>query len=156
MKKINLLSLFVLIFVGTTLTSCKKRKNTQEFLETTCLIAKEVREGGVLVYTKGGNSSKPAYSKFKLEANLPNKSVQITEIDGTITKGVWTFANEILSITGLNPALTDNASGTTTRTTASYAVSGYSAKAKELKLTAKDINLKSGTSVVEYTMVPCE
>ncbi len=156
MKNFKIVGLFLLAVLVIFAPSCGKKKNTEEFLKTTCLIAKEVRENGTIVYVKGGNSVKSAYSKFKLEANLPNNTGQITEIDGTVTKGTWTFANSTISFTGLNPALTDNATGTTTRTTATYNVVSYSAKAKEIVLKANDVNLKSGNVTVEYTLVPCE
>lgn len=156
MKNFKIVGLFLLATVILLAPSCKRRKNTEEFLKTTCLIAKEVRENGTVVYVKGGNSVKSGYSKFKLEANLPNKTGQITEIDGTVTKGSWTFANSTISFTGLNPALTDNTTGTASRTTATYNVVSYSAKSKEIVLKANDVNLKSGNVTVEYTMVPCE
>ena len=126
-------------------------------MQENCFQAQEVRENGVIVYTlRGASNSKPAYSKFKVILNLPNNGVEITESDGTVTKGTWSFADPVLSITGLNPPLTDAATGTNTRTTASYKVSGYDTKAKKVTFTAIDVNLKVGNATVDYTMIPCQ
>lgn len=158
MKKLNLYLLLILTVGFVTLDGCKKKKNAAQFLETQCLKAKEVRENGAIVYTIGGASnSKPAYSKFKiLLASTPSKTIEITETDGTITKGVWDFVSDVIKITGLNPPLTDAATGTNTRTTAEYSTSSYNAKAKEITLTALTKNLKLGDATIVYTMIPCE
>ncbi len=156
MKKLNLYLLLILSVGFVTFNSCKKTP-IGDFIKNNCLKAKEVRENGTVVYTIGGASnSKPAYAKFKIVFNLPNNGVEITEADGTVTKGTWTFANDKISISGLNPALTDAATGTNTRTTAEYSVSNYNAKAKEVTLTALTKNLKVGDATIVYNMVPCE
>jgi hypothetical protein len=157
MKKLNLYLLLILSVGFVTLNSCKKKKPIADFIKENCLKAKEVRENGTIVYTLGGASnSKPSYAKFKIVFNLPNNGVEITEYDGTVTKGTWTFTDPKITISGLNPPLTDAATGTNTRTTAEYTTSGYNAKAKEITLTAIDKNLKTGDATVVYTMVPCE
>jgi hypothetical protein len=156
MKKLNLYLLLILSLSIATFSGCKK-KPIGDFLKQNCLKAKEVRENGTIVYTIGGaNNSKPAYAKFKMVLNLPNSGVEITETDGTVTKGTWTYANDKISITGLNPPLTDAATGTNTRTTAEYTTSNYNAKGKEVTLTALTKNLKVGDVAVVYTMIPCE
>lgn len=157
MKKLNLYLLIILSVGFVTLNSCK-RKNITQFLENNCLKPKEVREDGTIVYTLGGASNtNPAYGKFKIVlSSNPSKTIEITENDGTVTKGTWTYGNEKLSVSGLNPPLTDAGTGTNTRTTAEYATSGYNAKAKEITLTALTKNLKVGEKTVVYTMIPCE
>ena len=156
MKKFNLYLLLILSLGIVTISSCKK-KPIGDFLKQNCLKAKEVRENGTIVYTIGGaNNSKPAYAKFKMVLNLPNNGVEITENDGTVTKGTWTYASDKISISGLNPPLTDAATGTNTRTTAEYTTSNYNAKGKEVTLTALTKNLKVGDVTVVYTMIPCE
>lgn len=156
MKKLNLYLLLILSVGFVTFNSCKK-KPIGDFIAQNCLKAKEVRENGTIVYTIGGASnSKPAYAKFKMVFNLPNKGVEITEADGTVTKGTWAFANDKITITGLNPALTDANTGTNTRTTAEYTTSNYNAKAKEVTLTALTKNLKVGDASIVYNMIPCE
>lgn len=156
MKKLNLYLLLILTISFVTFNSCKKKKKIAQFLQENCFQTQEVRENGVIVYTLGGASnSKPGYSKFKVILNLPNNGVEITEIDGTVTKGTWSFADPILSITGLNPPLTDAATGTNTRTTAQYKISAYDSKSKKVTFTAIDVNLKVGNVTIDYTMVPC-
>jgi hypothetical protein len=158
MKKLQIY-LFLLVTVGfVTLNSCKKPKPIADFLKQNCLKVKEARENGAIVYTLGGaTNSKPAYAKFKINLSLVNgTAVEMTEIDGTLTKGNWSFSDPKISITGLNPALTDAATGTNTRTTAEFTVSNYNAKTKEVVLTSNTVNLKVGTGTVSYTMIPCE
>jgi hypothetical protein len=157
MKKLNIY-LLLLITVGfVTFNGCKKKKPVAQFLKDNCFKAKQVRENGVIVYTLGGASNtKPAYSKFKVVLNLPPNGVEITENDGTVTKGTWVFTDPNIAVSGLNPPLTDAATGTNTRTTADYKVSGYNAKTKEVTFTALTKNLKVGDVTVDYTMVPCQ
>jgi hypothetical protein len=159
MKKLNLYLLLLLSVGFVTLNSCKKKKNIVQFLESSCLRAKEVRENGTIVYAVGGASnSKPAYAKFKMVlTNTPSKTIEIVENDGTVTKGTWEYAaGDKLVISGLNPPLTDAATGTNTRTTAEYTASAYNAKAKEVTLTALTKNLKVGDATIQYIMIPCE
>ena len=157
MKKLNLYLLLILSVGLVTLNSCKKKKPIGDFIKDNCLKAKEVRENGTIVYTIGGASnSKPAYAKFKMVFNLPNNGVEITETDGTVTKGTWAYSDPKISISGLNPPLTDAATGTNTRTTAEYTTSNYNAKTKEITLTALTKNLKVGDATIVYTMIPCE
>jgi hypothetical protein len=154
----NLKIYFLLFFAVSALSlgSCKKT-TVSDFIAKNCLRPKEVRENGAIVYTHGGaNNTKPAYSKFKIVFNLPDNGVELTETDGTISKGKWVFNDPKISLSGLNPALTDAAAGTNTRTTAEYQVVTYDAKAKTLTVTALTKNLKVGDVSVQYTLVPCE
>ena len=148
---------FFVIIGLVALNSCKKKTPVGDFIKNNCLRAKEVRENGTIVYTAGGaNNAKPAYSKFRIVFNLPNQGVELTETDGTISKGSWSFSDPKISLTNLNPPLTDAATGTNTRTTADYTVNNYNAKAKTLVITANTKNLKVGDVSVQYTLVPCE
>lgn len=158
MKKIQIYSFLLFAMMLVVLPSCKrKRPPIGDFIKNNCLKPKEVRENGTIVYTAGGaNNAKPAYARFRIVFNLPNNTCEITETDGTVTKGTWSFTNNTVSITGLNPALTDAATGTNTRTTAEYTVNNYNAKAKSAEFTAVTKNLKVGDVNVVYTMVPCE
>jgi hypothetical protein len=158
MKKLNLYLLLILSVGLVTLNSCKKKKNIAQFLETNCLKAKEVRENGNIVYTIGGaNNSKPGYAKFKVVlASTPSKTIEITQLDGVVTKGTWSFENNKLLVSGLNPPLTDAAAGTNTRTTAEYLVDKYNAKTKEVTFTAITKDLKAGDVSQVFTMIPCE
>ncbi len=157
MKKLNLYFLLLLSVGFVTFNGCKKKKPVADFIKENCFKVKEARENGTIVYTIGGASnSRPAYSKLKIIFNLPSQGVEITEIDGTVTKGTWAFADPKITISGLNPPLTDAATGTNTRTTAEYTVSGYNQKAKEITFAAITKNLKVGDVSVSYTMIPCE
>jgi hypothetical protein len=156
MKKLNLYLLLIISVGFVTFNGCKKKVPVGDFIKNNCLYAKEVRENAAIVYTLGGASnSKPAYAKFKIVFNLPNQSCEITETDGTVTKGTWALSGDKITVTGLNPPLTDATTGTNTRTTAEYSVSGYDAKAKQVTLTALTPNLKVGNFTVAYTMIPC-
>jgi hypothetical protein len=158
MKKLNLYLLLILSVGLVTLNSCKKKKSLAQFLATNCLKPKEVRENGTIVYTIGGaNNSKPAYAKFKVVlATAPSQTIEITQQDGIVTKGTWKFSGDKLTISGLNPPLTDAVTGTNTRTTAEYVVDKYNAKTKEVTFTALTKDLKAGDVAQVFTMIPCE
>jgi hypothetical protein len=158
MKKFNLYLLLILSFGSLTLNSCKKKVTTlEQFFATNCLKAKEVRENGTIVYSIGGaNNTKPGYAAFRIETvSSPSKAVTITELGGIVTKGIWSFADNKITISGLNPPLTDAITGTNTRTTAEYSTSNYSPKTKEVTVTALTKNLKSGDFTVVYVLIPC-
>lgn len=110
--------------------------------------AQSVKEGTVVVYTRGGSSNtRPAYSSFRL--TLTNASgvqtATYTEFDGNTFTGTWALEGETtLVLSGLTPAPTG--SGGSLKFTIT------SINDTQLVLTRLTASPKTGNTTNEYTL----
>jgi hypothetical protein len=157
MKNIHKIFGLVALLALVTFSSCKKKKPRNEFLSTNCFVVKEARYNGAVVYVEGGTSNtNPSFAKYKIVTNEAQKSVELTLNDGTVTRGSFSLNGDVITFSGLNPALTDQAAGTTTRTTQAYTIGSYDAKKKTivLDLATKDLKIGDGNTSLTFGLCP--
>lgn len=112
-------------------------------------LAQTVKEGSVLVYTKGAtNNIKPGYSAFKLDLSQPGKA-SLQDIVGHQFVGTWTVStdNKRLILDNLTPKPT-NTGGIIEY----YILLTPDGQSLNLERTAE--SRKTGNTVNQYALIP--
>ena len=111
--------------------------------------ARTVKEGELLVYTKGAaNNVKPGYTGFRLDLSQPGKA-GLKDLDGRQIMGTWTVStdNNRLILDNLNPKPTS-----TGGIIEYYILPTPDGLTLNLERTAE--SRKTGNSVNQYALVP--
>jgi hypothetical protein len=157
MKNIHKILSLVLVLVMVTFTACKKKKPRNTFLATGCFSVKEARYNGAVVYTEGAaTNTNPSFAKYKIVTDDALKTVELTLNDGTVTRGKFEITENQIKFSGLNPALTDQAAGTATRTTQDFIIGAYDSKKKTIVLESitKDLKIGDGNTSLTFGLCP--
>lgn len=140
---------YIVLVLALVTAGCSKKKVTplSERIAKTWT-AEAVKEGTVVVYTRGGSSNtRPAYSAFRLTLTNTGgvQTATYTEFDGNTFTGTWALEGEtVLTLTGLTPAPTGSG-GTIKFTITSVADT-------KLVLTRLSTSPKTGNTTNEYTL----
>jgi hypothetical protein len=97
-------ALFIALLIGLVGCQPKTIKPITDLISKVWL-AETVKEGDILVYTKGATSNaKPGYVNFRLDLSQPSK-VSLIDIDGRLITGTYTIStdNKRLILENLNP-----------------------------------------------------
>lgn len=146
MKKTYTLLCTILLAITLVTAGCKKNspKAVSERIAKSWT-AESVKEGTVVVYTRGGASNiRAEYSNFKLVLNSGGTATY-TEFDKNIFTGTWKLDGDTkLVLSGLNPA-PSGSNGTITFTITSL-------DDTKVVLTRVDASPKTGNTVNQYTL----
>jgi hypothetical protein len=146
MKKTYTLLCSILLVLTLVTAGCKKKSAepvSQRIAKS--WTAETVKEGTVVVYTRGGASNIQAgYSNFKLTLNSDG-TVTYTEFDKNTFSGKWALEGETkLVLSGLNPQ-PSGSNGTVTFTIASL-------DDNKVVLTRGETSPKTGNTINQYTL----
>lgn len=146
MKKTYTLLCSILLVLTLVTAGCKKNspKAVSERIAKSWT-AESVKEGTVVVYTRGGAGNiRAEYSNFKLVLNSGGTATY-TEFDKNIFSGKWALDGDTkLVLSGLNPA-PSGSNGTITFTITSL-------DDTKVVLTRVDASPKTGNTVNQYTL----
>jgi hypothetical protein len=107
MRRNQFIILAFVLFAGIVSYGCKKSK-TPPISEriAKAWLAQSVKEGSVVVYTKGAASNTRDYSPFVLTLNASG-AVTYKDFDGFTFTGQWEVSNNTLRLKNLNPVPTE-------------------------------------------------
>ena len=146
MKKTYTLLCTILLVITLVTVGCKKKspKAVSERIAKSWT-AESVKEGSVVVYTRGGASNiRAEYSNFKLVLNSGGTATY-TEFDKNIFTGSWSVDGETtLILSGLTPQ--PSGSGGTVKFTIT------SLDDTKVVLTRVDASPKTGNTINQYTL----
>lgn len=139
-------AIIILFLLGGFVVSGCKKSNTPPVSERIAKIwsAENVKEGSVVVYTKGGTSNTRDYSKFNLGLNSSG-TVSYQDWDGVQFSGQWSVTGDSeLTLTNLNPIPTG------TNGTIKFQI--LTLGDNQVVLRRTDGNRKTGNTMNEYTL----
>jgi hypothetical protein len=144
MRRKQLIVLAFTLFVGVISFGCKKG-STPPISEriAKAWLAQSVKEGNVVVYTRGATSFTRDYSAFVMTLNASG-AVTYKDFDGVTFSGQWEIANNTLRLKNLTPIPTD--------TNGIIEFDINSLGDNQLVITRKTGNRKTGNSVNQYTL----
>jgi hypothetical protein len=112
--------------------------------------AREVKENGTTVYTKGASSNtKPGYASFVLDmSGATGNNVRLTAVDGNQFAGNWALSsdNKTLTLSNLSPQPTGS------NGTLEYTINGTVTET-QLNLVRTTPDPKTGNSTNDYQLV---
>lgn len=144
MRRNQFIVLAFALFVGVVSFGCKKSKTppVSERIAKAWL-AQSVKEGSVVVYTKGGASNTRDYSAFGLTLNASG-TVTYKDFDGVTFTGQWEVSDNTLRLKNLTPVPSE--------TSGIIEFDINSVGDNQLVITRKTGNKKTGNSVNQYTL----
>lgn len=145
MRRNQFIVLAFVLFIGIVPFGCKRSKTppVSERIAKAWL-AQSVKEGSVVVYTKGGASNSRDYSAFGLTLSASG-TVTYKDFDGVTFTGQWEVtSNNTLLLKNLNPVPTD------TNGSIEFAIDNVGDN--QLVITRKTGNKKTGNSINQYTL----
>lgn len=144
MRRNQFIVLAFALFVGVVSFGCKKSKTppVSERIAKAWL-AQSVKEGSVVVYTKGGTSNTRDYSAFGLTLNASG-TVTYKDFDGVTFTGQWEVSDNTLRLKNLTPVPSE------TNGIIEFDINNVGDS--QLVITRKTGNKKTGNSINQYTL----
>lgn len=144
MRRNQFIILAFALLVGIVSYGCKKSK-TPPISEriAKAWLAQSVKEGSVVVYTKGGTSNTRDYSAFGLNL-AASGTVTYKDFDGVTFTGQWDVTNNVLTLKNLNPIPSE--------TNGTILFDVISVGDNQLVIKRQTGNKKTGNTVNEYTL----